>query len=95
MGYVNAETIFSIAKKHGLKSAIFVGKDKLGYLAKPGSVDHFESTGESPRNIEEISSRFSSYVKAEKPELMFVHFPEPDLTGHKAGWMSKEYMELV
>ncbi|MGH7800670.1 MAG: ectonucleotide pyrophosphatase/phosphodiesterase [Thermodesulfobacteriota bacterium] len=93
MGYVSAETIFSIAKKHGLKTAMFVGKDKLEYLAKPGSVDHFESTGESLRSIEEISSRFSSYVKAEKPELIFVHFPEPDLTGHKAGWMSKEYIK--
>ena len=93
MGYVSTETIFSIAKKHGLKTAMFVGKDKLEYLAKPGSVDHFESTGESPRSIEEISLRFSSYVKAEKPELVFVHFPEPDLTGHKAGWMSKEYIK--
>lgn len=93
MGYVDTETIFSIVKKHGLKTAMFVGKDKLEYLAKPGSVDHFESTGESPRSIEEISSRFSSYVKAEKPELIFVHFPEPDLTGHKAGWMSKEYIK--
>ena len=93
MGYVNIETIFSIAKKHGLKTAMFVGKDKLEYLAKPGTVDHFESTGESPRSIEEISSHFSSYVKSEKPKLIFIHFPEPDLTGHKAGWMSKEYIE--
>ena len=92
-GYVNTETIFSIAKKHGLKTAMFVGKDKLEYLVKPGSVDHFESTGESPRSIEEISSHFSSYIKSEKPKLIFIHFPEPDLTGHKAGWMSKEYIK--
>ena len=93
MGYVSAETIFSIAKKHGLKTAMFVGKDKLEYLAKPGTVDHFESIGGSPRSVEEIVSRFSSYIKTEKPELIFVHFPEPDLTGHKAGWMSKEYIK--
>ena len=93
MGYVNTETIFSISKKHGLKTAMFVGKDKLEYLAKPGSVDHFESTGEAPASIEKISSHFSSYVKAEKPELIFVHFPEPDITGHKAGWMTKDYIK--
>ncbi len=91
MGYVNAEAIFSIAKKHGLKTAMFVGKNKLEYLAKPGSIDHFESTGKA--SIEKISSHFSSYVKAEKPELVFVHFPEPDLTGHKTGWMSKDYIK--
>jgi predicted AlkP superfamily pyrophosphatase or phosphodiesterase len=95
MGYVSVETIFSIAKNHGLKTAMFVGKDKLEYLAKPGSVDHFESTAEAPRNVEEISSRFCSYVKTEKPELIFVHFPEPDLTGHKAGWMSNEYIKAL
>ncbi len=93
MGYVNVETIFSIAKKHGLKTAMLVGKDKLQYLAKPGSVDHFESTREAPRSIEEISSRFSSYIKIDKPDIIFVHFPEPDLTGHKTGWMSKEYIK--
>ena len=93
MGYVDTETIFSIFKKHGLKTAMFVGKDKLEYLAKPGTVDHFESTGESPRSVQEIVVRFSSYVKAEKPELVLIHFPEPDLTGHKAGWMSKEYIK--
>ncbi len=93
MGYVDTETIFSIAKKHGLKTAMFVGKDKLEYLAKPGTVDHFESTGESPRSVQEIVARFSSYVKVEKPELVLIHFPEPDLTGHKAGWMSKEYVK--
>ena len=93
MGYVDTETMFSIAKKHGLKTAMFVGKDKLEYLAKPGSVDHFESTRESPRSVQEIIARFSSYVKADKPELVLIHFPEPDLTGHKAGWMSKEYIK--
>lgn len=93
MGYVDTETIFSIAKKHGLKTAMFVGKDKLEYLAKPGTVDHFESTGESPRSVQKIVARFSSFVKVEKPELVLIHFPEPDLTGHKAGWMSKEYVK--
>jgi predicted AlkP superfamily pyrophosphatase or phosphodiesterase len=93
MDYLHAETIFSIAKKHGYRSAMFVGKDKLEYIAKPGSVVHFESTSGSPKSVEEIPSRFSSYVKTEKPELMFVHFPEPDLTGHKAGWMSEDYIK--
>ncbi|MBI2487866.1 MAG: alkaline phosphatase family protein [Deltaproteobacteria bacterium] len=93
MIYVDKETIFSIAKKQGLKTAMFVGKNKLEYLAKPGSIDHFESTGEAADSIEKIGSHFSAYVKSAKPQLTLIHFPEPDLTGHKRGWMSRDYIK--
>lgn len=93
MGYLDKDTIFTIAKKQGLKTAMFVGKDKLEYLAKPGSIDRFESTERVQDRIEKIASHFSSYVKTEKPELTLIHFPEPDLTGHKKGWMSGEYIK--
>ncbi len=92
MGYVEHETIFTIAKKNGLKTAMFVGKNKLEYLAKPGSVDHFESTGNEADGVEKIASHFSSHFKLEKPQLTLIHFPEPDLSGHKKGWMSKDYI---
>jgi predicted AlkP superfamily pyrophosphatase or phosphodiesterase len=93
MDYVDRETIFEIAKKHGLKTSMFVGKDKLEYLAKPGSIDHFESTGRAPGSAEKIASSFSSYFSEEKPELTLIHFSEPDITGHSKGWMSEDYIK--
>jgi predicted AlkP superfamily pyrophosphatase or phosphodiesterase len=95
MKHVGIETIFSVAKEKGLKTAMFVGKDKLRYLAKPDSVDHFESTGEAPGSNDTIASRFSSYMKTERPELVLIHFPEPDLTGHQMGWMSEDYIKAL
>ncbi len=95
MKYVGIETIFSVAKEKGLKTAMFVGKDKLQYLASPGTVDHFESTGEAPGSNDMIASRFSSYMKTERPELVLIHFPEPDLTGHRMGWMSGDYIKAL
>ncbi len=95
MDYVNVDTIFSIAKRSGLNGAMFVGKDKLNYFAKPESVSHFESTDEAPTSIEDIASRFSHYLKARKPELVLIHFPEPDMTGHREGWMSEGYIEAL
>lgn len=92
MPYTDEETILGIAKKEGLKTAMFVGKDKLQYLAKPGTVDHFESTGEAPGSVEKIGAQYSLYMKNKKPELVFIHFPEPDLTGHRVGWMSEDYI---
>jgi len=93
MSYEDNQTIFSMAKEKGLKTAMFVGKDKLQYLAKPGVLAHFESTGEAPGSSDIIAKRFSSYIKTEKPELVLLHFPEPDLTGHREGWMSEDYIK--
>ncbi len=92
LGYVKADTIFCIVENRGMKTAMFVGKDKLRYLAKPGCVDHFVSTEASNSKIEDIEHEFSIYFKKEKPVLTLLHFPEPDLTGHKYGWMTEEYL---
>ena len=96
MGYINVETIFSIAKANKVKStAMFVGKDKLKYLARPGTINHFYSTGEAVNSVDKITHAFISYFKKERPELTLIHFPEPDLTGHKFSWMSKEYFKSL
>ncbi|MFQ5788474.1 MAG: ectonucleotide pyrophosphatase/phosphodiesterase [Thermodesulfobacteriota bacterium] len=95
LGYVNVNTIFNIAKNKGMKTAFFVGKDKLEYLAKPGVLNHFESTGKAPTSVEEITSRFTSYFKMEKPNLTLIHYPEPDMSGHESGWMTEEYLTAL
>lgn len=91
--YIEKETMFSIAKKEGLRTAMVVGKNKLEYLAKPGTIDHFESTNRAADSAEKIASHYSSYMRMEKPQLSLIHFPEPDRTGHKKGWMSQEYIK--
>jgi arylsulfatase A-like enzyme len=91
-GYIHVPTIFSIAKQHGLSTAMFIGKPKLRHIALPGSVDHLERPGYLCRNV---SKRAAAYFAAEKPRLMFVHFSDPDDAGHKIGWMSRTYMKGV
>ena len=95
MGYIEADTIFCIVEKRGMTTAMFVGKDKLRYLAKPSCVDHFVSAGTSNSRIQDIEFEFSNYFKKEKPVLTLLHFPEPDLTGHKYGWMTEEYFTAL
>ena len=95
MVYVEKETIFSIAKKQGLSTVMFVGKNKLEYLAKPGTIDHFESTNHAADSTEKIRSQYSSYMRTEKPRLSLIHFSELDFAGHKNGWMSQEYIKTV
>jgi arylsulfatase A-like enzyme len=41
-GVVRVPTVFAEAKKAGLSTAMFVGKEKFRHLAQPGTVDGFE-----------------------------------------------------
>lgn len=85
-------TCFEIAKKAGLSTAMFVGKDKLRHLNRPGSLNHFELTGDALRTV----AAFSKYVKnSGLPNLSLLHLRDPDEEGHDEGWMSPAYLEAV
>jgi arylsulfatase A-like enzyme len=90
MGYIHVPTIFSIAKQHGLSTAMFIGKPKLRHIALPGSVDHLERPGYL---CGAVSRRAAEYFVKNKPNLMFVHFSDPDEFGHAKGWMSSAYLQ--
>ncbi len=86
---VAAETVFSLAKSQGLKTAMVVTKEKFGFLARPGSPDHFEVV---PHLAPDVVLRALTYLRSEKPHLLFIHFADTDITGHLQGWMSPEYL---
>ena len=95
MGHTEFETIFTLAKKEGFSTAMFVGKDKLNFIAVPKSIDKLEVVEYNPSAVKEISESFVSYMKDTKPEITLIHFPEPDIPGHKKGWMSEEYLNAI
>jgi arylsulfatase A-like enzyme len=92
MGYIHVPTIFSIAKQHGLTTAMFIGKPKLRHIALPGSVDHLERPSYLCGGV---SRKAAEYFATQKPTLMFVHYSDPDEFGHKKGWMSDAYLRGV
>jgi arylsulfatase A-like enzyme len=92
MGFIHVPTIFSIAREHGLSTAMFIGKPKLRHIALPGSVDHLERPGYF---CSTVVRRAAEYFQSDKPRLMFVHFSDPDEFGHSDGWMSPAYLEGV
>jgi hypothetical protein len=91
-GYIHVPTIFSIARANDRSSAMFVGKPKLRHIAKPGTVDHFER---SSYLCGGVAKKAAAYFVAKQPDLLFVHFSNPDDAGHAKGWMSPEYEEAV
>jgi predicted AlkP superfamily pyrophosphatase or phosphodiesterase len=62
-GFVKVPTVFTEAKKAGLTTAMFAGKEKFKHLAIPGSIDYFEyNKGQSGETVK-IDAKGKKTVK--------------------------------
>ncbi|HUF12831.1 MAG TPA: ectonucleotide pyrophosphatase/phosphodiesterase [Longimicrobiales bacterium] len=97
LGFVQVPTVFELAHAAGLSTAAFVAKAKFRHLLDPAEVDYFEAPignathWMATRTVE----RSINYMRHERPNLLFVHFGEPDFAGHTMGWMSTPYSWAV
>jgi predicted AlkP superfamily pyrophosphatase or phosphodiesterase len=110
-GVVGVPTIFAEAKRAGLSTAMFVGKEKFRHLLQPGTVDEFEFgqacygnsttlTNASPKKSKTVLARIvaqgaARYIVEHKPNLCFIHFTDPDDNGHKYGWGSPQQVRAL
>ena len=90
-GYAKGVGLFALAHAAGLKTVMFVGKEKLQQISEPANVDIFRYINDrdvviAQRLTEEFPVDFG---------LMFVHFATPDAMGHVYGWLSPEYFSVV
>jgi arylsulfatase A-like enzyme len=90
-GTVTVPTVFAIAHEAGLRTVAVVGKEKLRTLAAAGTVDSFVVT---PSGDDEVANQ--AIVEAGVGfDILFVHFPDVDLTGHRLSWMSADYLAAI
>jgi arylsulfatase A-like enzyme len=87
-------TIFSLAKKRGLKTAMFIGKEKLKHLALPGTVDTL-ILPQIKDDAKVVAQAFATEFGKTKPNLCFIHFSDPDTVGHKTGAYSPEKVKAL
>lgn len=95
-GRVRVSTMFDMADSAHLHTAAFFGKAKFRHLIHPDAPDEVEA----PRGLEVVmASRITQdvvhYLRFRRPDLLFVHLPDPDIAGHSAGWMSLPYRWAV
>ncbi len=91
-GFIKVPTVFSSARERGLTTAMIVGKQKLRHIAGPTSVDYFERPSYLCGGV---ARRAAEYFTKVTPDLLFVHFSDPDEYGHSHGWLSKEYVRAA
>lgn len=93
-GVVKVPTIFSLAKERGLKTAMFVGKEKFKHLELPGTID--ELVWPQPDDdAKSVAKAFAAEFGKTKPNLAFIHFRDPDTVGHATGANSPEKIKAL
>jgi hypothetical protein len=68
-----------------------VGKEKFGLFRDAHVSDLWALSLKGDDDV----VRQAQSVMASSPDLLFVHLPEVDVTGHGMGWMSASYLRAV
>jgi arylsulfatase A-like enzyme len=90
-GLIAVPTVFSAARAAGLRTVLVAGKEKFRQLDVPGMIQRFDLCA---GDDQEVATRAIAESLAGF-DLMFVHFPQVDLTGHAQGWMSGAYLDAI
>jgi len=90
-GAIAVPTVFSAARAAGLRTVLVAGKEKFRQLDAPGMIQRFDLCASDDQ---EVATRAVGEARAGF-DLMFVHLPQTDLTGHAQGWMSSAYLDAV
>ena len=92
VAYPRVPTLFEIARRFGLTTAIITGKTKFVTLAKPEFVNwaSVQSAGD-----EKVGDEAVRILREHRPQITFVHFPGADGAGHSEGWGSPKQIEAI
>lgn len=91
-GFIKVPTVLSVAMNAGKGAAAFVGKWKLQHIAGPGGVDVFSRPGYLCKKVVDEAA---AYFTSKRPQVLFVHFSDPDEEGHSVGWMSEPQLKAI
>lgn len=91
---IRVPTVFSVAHDAGFSTAAFYSKSKLHSLIDPRHVRTIRNAGQKNRP-HDVARDFHRLWPGSLPALTFVHFLEPDETGHREGWKSRGYWRAV
>lgn len=90
-GRITVATVFSVARAAGLRTTMVVGKNKFDHFKDTGAVEVYVCT---LRGDDDVANQAIVQIQAGF-DLMFVHFPDVDLSGHAQKWVSPGYLDRM
>ena len=87
--------IVEVLRRAKKKCAFFITWDELRDLCRPGKLDACDYLScYNYENVNEIiTPRAIKYIGEQQPDFLFLYLADTDNTGHKYGWLGKEYMQ--
>ena len=85
-------TIFQLARKQGYTTACCAGKSKFHIFDEDDALN-WKFIKEA--SDDEVGAAAALIIKEHQPQVLFVHFPDCDRTGHKLGWGTPEQVATV
>ena len=90
-GAIKVPTIFLAARRAGLKTALVAGKEKFNTLRDTAEMDVFVG---GTRADADVADQAVAQLYA-GVDLLVVHLPDVDLSGHATSWMSATYKDKL
>jgi predicted AlkP superfamily pyrophosphatase or phosphodiesterase len=89
--------IMEVAKNQGRKTAAFYNWEHLRELSAPGALDYslFINNADRDNGSLELFQAASFHLTCMKPDFCFIYTSSLDDAGHRFGFGSKEYLEML
>lgn len=92
------DTVFTLGAEENKYSTFLCGKTKLLYLIKPNPkhlIKCYNIYQDREQILKRITETFTESLKSHQNPINFIHYPEPDRSGHENGWMSDKYLKAL
>ena len=90
-GIAQGTDLFDLAHSAGMRTVMYVGKEKLQQVTDASSVDTFVYINDRDTVImERLLANFPQDFN-----VLFIHFPASDWMGHEYGWLSPEQLSVL
>ena len=101
-------SVFDVVHDHGLRTVLMSGKSKFSLYRDSYDAEHGAASTAIPdygrnkidffvydKNLGSMTTRFLAAMNEKPFQYAFLHYAEPDATGHAHGWGSDAYQQAV
>ncbi len=89
--------IADVVSKAGKKAAFFTNWEQLRDLSSPGHLvcSYYLNAYVAEDTDKRVTDKAMEFIADVKPDFVFLYLGQTDVYGHKYGWMTEQYLDMV